>query len=123
MDITAFFGCLNPESFSPFFRAHFSLFSRPAVERKIIDADGVKLQELNLLPDGLVMPLVSLDVYCFIISNPEASGDEIIDFLKWSLYHHLRGRRAGLLNKVIPLAQKEYEVSNQGDGYSGGMTG
>lgn len=94
--------------------------SKAKIASIIINAEGVKLQELNLLPDGLVMALVSYDVYCYIIDNPDAEGKDIVNYLKWSLYHHLRGRRAGLLNKVIPLATKEYEVQSQNEGYTPG---
>ena len=91
------------------------------IASKIIDASGVKLKELNLIPDGLFIQLVKIDVIQYVMAYPVASGPEILDYLNQSILHHLRGRRAGLLNKVIPLAQKEYEVMGQNQGEMPGM--
>lgn len=98
--------------------------SDPAKERiatKIIEASGVKLQELNLIPQGLFIPLVLLDLYHYIQEHPDCDGEQISYFLQMSIYHHLRGVKAGLLNKVVQLANEEYKVQQQ---YSeGGLPG
>lgn len=99
--------------------------SKERIATKIIEATGVKLQELNLIPRGMFIQLVLLDVYQYIQANPNANGGDISYFLQQSIYHHLRGVSAGLLNKVVMLANEEYKVSQQGNDGSGlpGMLG
>lgn len=87
------------------------------IASKLIEAVGDKLVELNYIMPGMLLDLIALDVLGFLQSHPSSTGDEILDYFRQSIYHHLRGHKGAFIRSVVDLAKEEYKI-NQSDGTS-----
>jgi len=90
--------------------------ARIKIADKIIDATGDKLKELNILPPGLLMPMVAMDTLNYLVENSdqEIDSEHLIYEIIQSIDHRLRAVKGGLINKAVILAGDEAR-SNQGD--------
>lgn len=90
--------------------------NKQKIASQLIEAMGDKLIELNYIMPGMLLDLIALDVLGFLQAHPDSTGDEILDYFRQSIYHHLRGHKGAFIRSVVDLAKEEYKINQNVDG-------
>ncbi len=87
---------------------------------RIINATGNELKQLNILPTGLFIPMVAMDILDYLVENcgGEISEEHLVGMIRDSLDMRMRAVKGALINKAVILAGDEQRASQQ-DEYGG----
>jgi hypothetical protein len=92
---------------------------------RIVDATGDQKKELNVLPRGLLMQMVALDIFAWLNKcmreRKQINEEDIVNQIVHCIDVRLRSVGGVLLNKVTSLAETDLRASNPMDQYGTGV--